>query len=172
MQVTAIYPGTFDPMTRGHIDVATRSSKMFDDVILGVADNPSPSKKPFFDTDERVAMAKAILKDLPNVHVRPFSGLLVKYAEEVNAKVIVRGLRAISDFDYEVQIAGVNRHLQPDVETVFIAAAQDYTFLSSSIVKELAMLDGDYSDFVHPLVIAEFKRKLAARSAAKEGNNP
>lgn len=160
MRVTAIYPGTFDPMTVGHVDVATRASKMFDDLIIGVAGDPSAKKTPFFDLDERVQMASEILSDLTNVQVRAFSGLLVNFAAEVDAGVIVRGLRAISDFEYEVQIAGVNRHLSPTVETVFIAASQDYTFLSSSIVKEIAKLDGDVSDFVHPLVIREFERKL------------
>jgi len=160
MQVTAIYPGTFDPMTVGHIDVATRASKMFDDLIIGVAGDPSASKTPFFSLEERVDMASRILENLPNVKVMPFSGLLVNFAASVEARVIVRGLRAISDFEYEVQIAGVNRHLSPKVETVFIAASQDYTFLSSSIVKEIARLDGNYSDFVHPLVIKEFQRKL------------
>jgi len=160
MQVTAIYPGTFDPMTVGHIDVATRASKMFDDLIIGVAGDPSASKTPFFSLEERVDMASRILENLPNVKVMPFSGLLVNFAASVEARVIVRGLRAISDFEYEVQIAGVTRHLSPKVETVFIAASQDYTFLSSSIVKEIARLDGNYSDFVHPLVIKEFQRKL------------
>jgi len=160
MRVTAIYPGTFDPMTVGHVDVANRASKMFDDLIIGVAGDPSAKKTPFFDLDERVQMASEILSNLPNVQVRAFSGLLVNFAAEVDAGVIVRGLRAISDFEYEVQIAGVNRHLAPTIETVFIAASQDYTFLSSSIVKEIAKLDGDYSDFVHPLVIREFERKL------------
>jgi len=163
MRVTAIYPGTFDPMTVGHIDVATRASSMFDDLIVGVAGDPSNKKSPFFDLDERVKMATQILADLPNVQVRAFSGLLVNFATEVNAAVIVRGLRAISDFEYEVQIAGVNRHLSPSIETVFIAASQDFTFLSSSIVREIAKLDGDYSDFVHPLVKKEFERKLQSR---------
>ncbi len=162
MRVTAIYPGTFDPMTVGHIDVAQRASKMFDDLIIGVAGDPSAKKTPFFNLEERVDIAGEILKDLPNVKVMPFSGLLVKFAASVEASVIVRGLRAISDFEYEVQIAGVNRHLSPKVETVFIAASQDYTFLSSSIVKEIALLGGDYSDFVHPRVIKEFQRKIDA----------
>lgn len=161
MRVTAIYPGTFDPMTVGHIDVANRASKMFDDLIIGVAGDPSAKKTPYFNLDERVNMASDILSHLPNVQVQAFSGLLVNFAAEVKAGVIVRGLRAISDFEYEVQIAGVNRHLSPSIETVFIAASQDYTFLSSSIVKEIAKLGGDYSDFVDPLVIKEFERKLS-----------
>ncbi len=163
MHVTAIYPGTFDPMTVGHMDVATRASTMFDDLVVGVAGDPSNKKSPFFDLDERVQMATDILADLPNIKVCAFSGLLVNFAAEVNATVIVRGLRAISDFDYEVQVAGVNRHLLPSVETVFIAAAQDFTFLSSSIVREIAKLEGDYSDFVHPLVKTEFERKFQSR---------
>jgi len=163
MRVTAIYPGTFDPLTVGHMDVAARASTMFDDLIVGVAGDPSNKKSPFFDLDERVQMARSILSDLPNVQVLAFSGLLVNFAAEVNAGVIVRGLRAISDFEYEVQIAGVNRHLSPSVETVFIAAAQDNTFLSSSIVREIAKLGGDYSDFVHSLVKEEFERKLRNR---------
>lgn len=158
MRVTAIYPGTFDPMTVGHMDVAKRASSMFDDVIVAVAG--STSKNPFFSLDERVGMATDILADLDNVTVQSFNGLLVEYAAQANSKVIVRGLRAISDFEYEVQIAGVNRHLAPDIETVFIAASQEYTFLSSSIVREIARLRGDVSDFVHPLVIDEFSRRL------------
>ncbi len=165
MRVTAIYPGTFDPMTVGHVDVATRASKMFDDLIIGVAGDPSNKKNPFFDLDERVDQASQITADLPNVKVMAFSGLLVNFASEVGANVIVRGLRAISDFEYEVQIAGVNRHLSPAVETVFIAASQDFTFLSSSIVREIAKLNGDYSDFVHPIVVDAFEVKLKSQSA-------
>lgn len=156
MRVTAIYPGTFDPMTVGHMDVAKRASSMFDDVIVAVAG--STSKNPFFSLDERVSMATEILADLDNVTVQSFDGLLVEYAAQANSKVIVRGLRAISDFEYEVQIAGVNRHLSPDIETVFIAASQQYTFLSSSIVREIAKLHGDVTEFVHPLVIDAFAR--------------
>ncbi len=156
MRVTAIYPGTFDPMTVGHMDVAKRASSMFDDVIVAVAG--STSKNPFFSLDERVSMATEILSDLDNVTVQSFDGLLVEYAAQANSKVIVRGLRAISDFEYEVQIAGVNRHLSPDIETVFIAASQQYTFLSSSIVREIAKLHGDVTEFVHPLVIDAFAR--------------
>jgi len=157
MRVTAIYPGTFDPMTVGHIDVARRASSMFDDVIVAVA--ASTTKSPFFSLEERVDMATDIVSDLDNVTVQSFGGLLVEYAAEAGSKVIVRGLRAISDFEYEVQIAGVNRHLSPDIETVFIAAAQEYTFLSSSIVREIARLQGDVSEFVHPIVIEAFARR-------------
>lgn len=143
-------------MTVGHMDVAKRASSMFDDVIVAVAG--STSKNPFFSLDERVSMATEILSDLDNVTVQSFDGLLVEYAAQANSKVIVRGLRAISDFEYEVQIAGVNRHLSPDIETVFIAASQQYTFLSSSIVREIAKLHGDVTEFVHPIVIDAFAR--------------
>ena len=154
MRVTAIYPGTFDPMTVGHIDVAQRASRMFDDVIVAVA--ASTNKNPFFSLDERVSMATRITAELDNVTVQSFDGLLVDFAARVDSKVIIRGLRAISDFEYEVQIAGVNRHLSPSIETIFIASSQDYTFLSSSIVREIARLDGDVSEFVHPLVLEAF----------------
>jgi len=157
MRVTAIYPGTFDPMTLGHIDVARRASHMFDDVIVAVA--ASTNKGPFFSLEERVDMATQILSDLDNVTVQSFGGLLMDYAREADSRVIVRGLRAISDFEYEVQIAGVNRHLAPEVETVFIAAAQEYTFLSSSIVREIARMNGDVSGFVHPVVIKAFDNR-------------
>ncbi len=151
MHVRAIYPGTFDPLTEGHHDVAKRARLMFDELVIGVA--ASPNKQPYFSLDERVALAREVLADIGNVTVVPFSGLLVDFARDNDAHVIVRGLRAISDFEYEVQIAGVNRHLSPGIETVFIAASQDYTFLSSSIVREIAKLDGDVSSFVHPVVL-------------------
>lgn len=157
MEVTAIYPGTFDPMTLGHIDVALRAGKMFDRLIIAIAE--SPNKKPHFDLDERAAMANEIMQEHASIEIQSFDGLLVDLAQRINARVIVRGLRAISDFDYEVQIAGVNRHLAPDVETVFIAASHDYTFLSSSIVREIASFGGDYSEFVHPVVVSAFNRK-------------
>jgi len=157
LNVTAIYPGTFDPMTIGHADVAERASRMFDDLVIGVA--ASRTKHPFFSLEERVALARRITGSLGNVTVQPFEGLLVDFAASVNSHVVVRGLRAISDFEFEVQIAGVNRHLDPTVETVFIAAAQEYTFLSSSIVREVARHDGDVTDFVHPIVAEAFDRK-------------
>lgn len=157
MHVTAIYPGTFDPMTNGHIDIAHRATKLFDDVIIAVADNPG--KKPFFSLAERVQLAQKILSDCPTIRVEPFTGLLVDHANKVKANVIMRGLRAVSDFDYEVQIAGMNRQLSPEIETVFVSAAQDYTFLSSSLVREVASHGGDVSDFVHPIVNAALKAR-------------
>lgn len=156
MRVTAIYPGTFDPMTVGHIDVARRASSMFDDLIVAVA--ASTNKGPYFSLEERVDMATKIMADLENVTVQSFGGLLMDFAHEMESRVIVRGLRAISDFEYEVQIAGVNRHLAPEVETIFIAASQEYTFLSSSIVREISRMQGDVSEFVHPVVKDAFAR--------------
>lgn len=162
MRVTAIYPGTFDPMTVGHIDVVQRASRMFDDVVVAVA--ASANKNPFFTLAERVDMAARITDDIDNVTAQAFDGLLVDFAAKVGSQVVVRGLRAISDFEYEVQIAAVNRHLAPSIETVFISASQDYTFLSSSIVREIARLDGDVGEFVHPIVIEAFAARRAAAS--------
>lgn len=159
MHVTAVYPGTFDPMTVGHTDVAERASRMFDEVIIGVA--ASVRKKPFFSLEERIELANQITAPLDNVSVQSFDGLLMRFVKSVDGHVVIRGLRAISDFDYEVQIAGVNRHLEPSVETVFIAASQDFTFLSSSIVREIARHEGDFSDFVHPVVVDAFRQKYA-----------
>lgn len=155
MDITAIYPGTFDPVTLGHIDVASRAAKMFDNLIIGVA--ASPGKKPHFDLKHRCDMVEEVLSEFPNVRVETFSGLLVDFANEQNASVIVRGLRAVSDFEYEVQLANLNRQMEPDVETVFIAAASQYTFVSSSIVREIAALGGDVSKFVDPLVESALK---------------
>jgi len=158
MDVTAIYPGTFDPLTVGHLDVAERVAGMFDHIYLAISRNPS--KQPFFSLEERTDMATEILKPLKNVEVVPFDGLLVNLAESVNARVIVRGLRAVSDFDFEMQISGMNRKLNNDIETVFIAASPENAFLSSSIVREVASHKGDVSEFVHPLVLDAFNRKL------------
>lgn len=152
MDITAIYPGTFDPVTLGHIDVATRAAKMFDTVVLAVAE--SPGKKPHFDLQQRSDMAREVLSHCPNIKIASFSGLMVDCAKDVGASVIVRGLRAVSDFDYEVQLANLNRQLNPDVETVFVAAASQYTFVSSSMVREIASLGGDVSQFVDPRVEA------------------
>lgn len=159
MQVTAIYPGTFDPMTLGHIDIARRAGRMFDKLIIAVA--ASTAKGPYFTLDERVEQANQIMSEHVNIEIRSFSGLLVDFASQVNASVIVRGLRAISDFDYEVQIAGMNRQLDPTIETVFISASQDYTFISSSIVREIASHGGDFRQFVHPVVQQAFEEKPA-----------
>ncbi|HEY5739436.1 MAG TPA: pantetheine-phosphate adenylyltransferase, partial [Gammaproteobacteria bacterium] len=133
MSTTAIYPGTYDPVTRGHIDICQRALKVFDHVVIGVAD--SPAKQPFFDIDERFDMLETVFADNDQISVRRFSGLLIDFARECDAEVIIRGLRAISDFEYEVQLAGMNRSLAPEIETVFLTAAQRYAFVSSSLVR-------------------------------------
>ena len=156
----AIYPGTFDPVTRGHIDIVERACKMFDRVIIGVAD--SPAKQPFFNLDERLELLQVVFADVDNVSVKPFSGLLIDFARDCGASIIVRGLRAISDFEYEVQLAGMNRSLAPEIETVFLTAAQRYAFVSSSLVREIARLDGDVSEFLHPEILRRLTEKLKA----------
>ncbi len=158
MTTIAIYPGTFDPVTRGHIDICERALKMFDQVVIGVAD--SLAKQPFFDIDERTDMLKSVFEDSPGISIKPFSCLLIDFARDCNAEVIIRGLRAISDFEYEVQLAGMNRSLAPEIETVFLTAAQRYAFVSSSLVREIARLEGDVSKFLHPEVLRNLTAKL------------
>jgi len=158
--IRAVYPGTFDPLTRGHEELVRRASTLFDSLILGVAD--SRSKKPFFTLDERLEMARQVLGDLRNVEVVGFTGLLIDFARQQNARVIVRGLRAVSDFEYEFQLAGMNRNLDPDMETVFLTPSEQHMFISATLVREIAMFGGDVSKFVHPIVRA----KLAARVKA------
>ncbi len=161
MTAIAIYPGTFDPVTRGHIDICQRALKMFDQVVIGVAN--SLAKEPFFNIDERLDMLQTVFADNDRILVKPFSGLLIDFARECDAAVIVRGLRAISDFEYEVQLAGMNESLAPEIETVFLTAAQRYAFVSSSLVREIARLDGDVSEFLHPEVLQRLTAKLEAR---------
>jgi pantetheine-phosphate adenylyltransferase len=148
--VTAIYPGTFDPITNGHIDLVIRASKLFERVIVAVAINPS--KKPAFDLDTRVALATKTLSDLDNVVVCGFEGLLIDVARQQGAKVIIRGLRAVSDFEHEFQLAGMNRRMAPNIETLFLTPAEQFSYISSSLVREIASLGGDVSDFVAPEV--------------------
>lgn len=143
---TAVYPGTFDPITNGHIDLVARASLLFDTVILAVAE--SPNKQPVFSIAERVAMAEHALRDYPNIRVCGFSGLLAHFVDEVNAGVLLRGLRAVSDFEYEFQLASMNRHLIPGAETVFLTPSEQFSFISSSLVREVARLGGDVSEFV------------------------
>ena len=156
----AIYPGTFDPITRGHEDLVRRAARLFDHVVLAVAD--SRAKRPFFTTEERVEMAQAVLADCDNVEVKSFSGLLMDFLREQDARIILRGLRAVSDFEYEFQMAGMNRQLYPDVETVFLTPAEQYMFISATIVREIATLGGDVSPFVNPLVLARITRMNGA----------
>jgi pantetheine-phosphate adenylyltransferase len=147
---TAIYPGTFDPITHGHTDIVSRASAVFDRLIVGVA--ASTGKKAVFSADERVALASEILSTYDNVEVRSFDGLMVKFAREIGATVILRGLRAVSDFEYEFQLAGMNRKLMPEADTVFMPTSEKFTYISSSLVREIASLGGDVSDFVHPRI--------------------
>src|ERR1051325_7086091 len=158
MSHTAVYPGTFDPITLGHQDLARRASRLFDNVILAVAD--SRAKKPFFTLDERVEMAREVLKDLPNVQVMGFSGLLMKFVQDKGARVVVRGLRAVSDFEYEFQLAGMNRGMYPDVETVFLTPGEQHMFISATLVREISVLGGDTSKFVPPYVAERLRVKI------------
>lgn len=158
MTTIAVYPGTFDPITLGHEDLARRAARLFDHVVLAVA--ASPSKKPFFDLEERIGMAREALSDLTNVTVCGFSCLLIDFVREQDARVLIRGLRAVSDFDYEFQLAGMNRRLCPDVETVFLTPGEQYLFVSATIVREIARLGGDVSQLVRPAVA----RRLALKS--------
>ncbi len=147
--IRAVYPGTFDPLTKGHEDLVARAAKLFGEVVVAVAH--SPAKRPFFTLEERVGLASEILASYPNVKVMGFSGLLSEFLQKQNANVILRGLRAVSDFEYEFQMAGMNRHLLPGVETMFLTPSDRYMFISATIVREIATLGGDVSDFVHPL---------------------
>jgi pantetheine-phosphate adenylyltransferase len=156
--IKAVYPGTFDPVTRGHEDLVRRASALFDEVVVGVAD--SRGKRPFFTLAERVDMAREVLADCRNVRVEGFSGLLRDFVRANTARVILRGLRAVSDFEYEFQMAGMNRSLITDVETVFLTPSEQYMFVSASIVREIASLGGDVSQFVHPAVTDRLALKV------------
>jgi len=158
MTVTAVYPGTFDPVTHGHADLINRASKLFNHVIVAIAANPS--KQPLFSLEERVELAKMVTSKLSNVSIVGFDSLLVHFAKENNAQVILRGLRAVSDFDYEFQLAGMNRKLDSRIETLFLTPAEKYAYISSSLVREIAALGGDVSSFVHNKVVAELQRRL------------
>ena len=154
----AVYPGTFDPITRGHEDLVRRAAGIFDNVLLAIAANPG--KAPMFDIDERVALARAVLADISNVQVVGYTGLTVEFARAQGIGVIVRGLRAVSDFEFEFQLANMGRHIAPDVETVFLTPKEHFTFISSTLVREIATLGGSVAEFVHPLVEAAFQRKV------------
>jgi len=161
--LTIVYPGTFDPFTRGHEDLVRRAARLFDQVVVGVAD--SAAKRPFFDTPERVAMAEEVLAPFRNVRVMPFSSLLMDFVQSQGGRAILRGLRAVSDFEYEFQMAGMNRHLYPDVETLFLTPSEQYMFISATIVREIARFGGDVSEFVPPAVMTRLRAKLAAGAA-------
>lgn len=158
MTVSAMYPGTFDPVTLGHEDLVRRASRLYDKVVVAIAANPG-SKAPMFSFEERVGLATEALSDLDNVEVTGYEGLTVDFARERDLAVIIRGLRAVSDFEYEFQLANMNRHLTDEVETVFLTPTEKYTFISSSLVREVAELGGDISEFVSPKVkVALLKR--------------
>ena len=152
----AVYPGTFDPITNGHQDLVRRAASIFDRVIVAIAANPN--KAPMFSLETRVDLARRVLHDLPNVEVVGYAGLTVEFARKQGARVIVRGLRAVSDFEFEFQLANMSRHLSAEIESVFMTPQEQYTFISSTLVREIAVLGGDVSEFVHPIVEAELKR--------------
>ena len=155
---TAVYSGTFDPLTRGHEDLVRRASRLFQKVIIAIAE--SRKKNPLFSLEERVEIARRVLADVPNVEVLGFDCLLMNFMRQQKASIILRGLRAVSDFEYEFQMAGMNRSLHPDVETVFLTPDENYMFISATMVREIATLGGDVSKFVHPLVAERLKSKL------------
>ncbi|MBL1319649.1 MAG: pantetheine-phosphate adenylyltransferase [Methylophaga sp.] len=158
MNTTVIYPGTFDPITNGHIDLVHRASKLFDRIIVAIAINPG--KAPTFTLEERVALAEQTLADIDNVEVCGFEGLLIDVARDMGANVILRGLRAVSDFEHEFQLAGMNRKMNPNIETLFLTPAEQYTYISSSLVREIASLGGNVSEFVAPCVAQALATKL------------
>lgn len=153
-----IYPGTFDPITHGHTDIITRSLRVFDKVVVAVA--PNPSKHPLFNLDERLEMVKLVMKDLGQVEVTAFEGLLVDYVEQSGAHAIIRGLRAISDFEHEFQMALINRKLAKRVETVFLMPSEEYSYLSSTIIKDVASHGGSLTEFLHPEVARQLQKRI------------
>ena len=157
MSRNAIYPGTFDPITNGHQDLVRRAASIFDHVIVAIAANPN--KTPMFALDKRVELARNVLADLPNVEVTGYSGLTVEFARKHRVSVIVRGLRAVSDFEFEFQLANMSRHLAREIETVFLTPQEQFTFISSSLIREIAVLGGETREFVHPIVEAELKKQ-------------
>jgi pantetheine-phosphate adenylyltransferase len=152
----ALYPGTFDPITNGHADLVRRASSLFDRVVVAIASNAG--KAPLFAQEKRVDLARQVLAELPNVEVMAYSELTVEFARRHQLSVIIRGLRAVSDFEFEFQLANMNRHLSRDIETVFLTPQEQFTFISSSLVREIAVLGGDVHEFVHPIVLAELKK--------------
>jgi len=157
MKRNAMYPGTFDPITNGHQDLIRRAASIFDRVIVAIAVNPN--KAPMFPLEERVDLARRVLDDLPNVEVMGYSGLTVEFARKHKVSVVLRGLRAVSDFEFEFQLANMSRHLAREIETVFLTPQEQFTFISSTLVREIAVLGGDVAEFVHPIVEAELKKQ-------------
>lgn len=155
---TVVYPGTFDPITNGHSDLVERASRIFDDIVVAVA--ASPKKRPLMPLEQRVELARTTFAHLPNVRVVGFEGLLADLVEQYDAKVILRGLRAVSDFEYEFQLANMNRHMAPQAESIFLTPAEQLSFISSTLIREIATLGGDVSKFVHPAVNQALKDLL------------
>jgi pantetheine-phosphate adenylyltransferase len=155
----AMYPGTFDPFTNGHNDLVRRACRIFDHVVVAIAANPG--KAPLFTLEQRMALARRVLADVPNVEVAGYSGLTVNFAREHGLNAIVRGLRAVSDFEFEFQLATMNRHLSSEVETVFLTPTEQFNFISSTLIREIASLGGDIREFVHPLVAEAIGQRLA-----------
>ena len=163
--IRAIYPGSFDPVTFGHIDIIKRSSQIVDELIVGVLNNKA--KTPLFSVEERVKMLVEVTKEMPNVKIVPFEGLLIDFAGQTDAKVIIRGLRAVTDFEYELQMSQTNHKLNPNVETLFLTTSLDYSYLSSSTVKEIASFGGDITQFAPELVVEEVTKKMKAKEKDK-----
>jgi pantetheine-phosphate adenylyltransferase len=156
MKRNAMYPGTFDPITNGHHDLVRRAASIFDRVIVAIAANPN--KTPMFSLQERIDLARGVLHDIPNVEVVGYAGLTVEFARKNDVSVVMRGLRAVSDFEFEFQLANMSRHLAREIETVFLTPQEQFTFISSTLVREIAVLGGDVAEFVHPIVEAELKK--------------
>jgi pantetheine-phosphate adenylyltransferase len=161
MSKIVVYPGTFDPVTNGHADLVRRAMHVFDKVVVGIA--ASPNKEPLFDIDERVSLANTVFSEYEDVEVCGFDGLLVDFARDHNAVAVLRGLRAVSDFEFEFQLASMNRHLDPTLESIFLTPAEQFSFISSSVVREVALLGGDISTFVHPQVEQALKNKFSGK---------
>jgi pantetheine-phosphate adenylyltransferase len=159
VNLRAVYPGTFDPFTKGHEDLVRRAAKLFPSVVVGIAE--SRGKRPFFSMEERVEMAREVLRPFPNAEVHSFDGLLMEFLQRMGSNIILRGLRAVSDFEYEFQMAGMNRNLHPHVETIFLTPADQYMFISATMVREIAWFGGDVSQFVQPCVSARLAEKIA-----------
>lgn len=160
MKRHAVYPGTFDPITNGHHDLVRRAASIFSRVVVAIAANPN--KTPMFPLEKRVELARAVLADVPNVEIMGYTGLTVEFARQNGLSVVVRGLRAVSDFEFEFQLANMSRHLSRDIETVFLTPQEQFTFISSTLVREIAVLGGDVHEFVHPIVAAELRLQRRA----------
>lgn len=163
MSTIAVYPGTFDPITNGHTDLVERATKLFDKVIVAVA--ASPKKRPVLAHEVRISLAKQVLAHLPNVEVMGFDNLLTEFARSVNGKVVVRGLRAVSDFEYEFQLANMNRVIAPDVESLFLTPSEKHSYISSTLVREIASLNGDFGQFVNPMVERVLREHYQVKSS-------